>query len=674
MKILSKLAFLVAFILFTNLAIAQRDIEPKLIFSDTSSYLFTGEWQYLSTEIYLFNGEKFSNLINELDFGRTKPKSGFSRRKGLSEEYLEYLFITASLKNVRFFGDKDLTYPLYNFQISRDKESKYRTYVSDNIDHIRIIDNLPLYSASDFIDAEIRVKAISNNDKDQILSLVSTQLRNISKITNPTTAILSIIGEFGNFIDANTRKKEYQFSSTIRLFEQKNFDTRIHSIKVYALTTANSKAVDMNTKPLSDFLDTINHSSVNKPLLKQLVTYDEYPLIVVVNYKSLYNMEEVTGDEVNFANIEKRKLKIENDYRAALINGETYRQEKDYISFLTVFANLKNHLEVYGLNYKTGNTDAIGGSLFRLLQYYRQLLKTNDELRFKYRGNSTYQTIFNKEYESILGYASLYLDGDHNLQQLKQLVKTLLLLEINPSISNQSLESTIAALRFSDFFKSDLMNQSLEGQLIYSHLNRLEDQLFRSAFEGEIKKLNDTPININTKDASSNLKELVRNTSCGLCRNKGLEAIRMFELRMEEFNRQAELTHHDSLVRSLQTWIFMKFEKLQLVRSNFNSCFTAENQTENTTYLQGKIAEVDRDLNNMKDFIKIDLSSKDVSMIQNMDQKLIRLKQNIEESLNLVCQLKTDLCITKPILVDTLKTTKILIQDELIKIDSLKHE
>lgn len=661
-------------LLFTISTYAQRDIEPKLIFSDTSSFSFTGEWQYLSTEIYLFNGEKFSNLINELDFDKTKPKGGFSRRKGISEEYLEYLFITASLKNVRFFGDKDLTYPLYNFQISRDKDSKYRTYVSDNIDHIRIIDNLPLYSANDFIDAEIRVKAITNNDKDQILSLVSTQLKNISKLVNPTAAILGIVGEFGNFIDANTRKKEYQFSSTIRLFEQKNFDTRIHSIKVYALTTANSKAVDTNTKPLADMLDTISHASVNKPLLKKFINYDEYPLIVVVNYKSLYNMEEVTGDEVNFANIEKRKLKIENDYRAGLINAETYRQEKDYISFLTVFTNLKNHIEVYGLNYKTGNTDAIGGSLFRLLQYYRQLLKTYDEIKFKYRGNSSYQTIFNKEYESILGYASLYLDGDHNLQQLKLLVKTLINLEANPPItSNQALESTIASLRFSDLFRSELMNQSMEGQLINSHINRLESQLFRSTFEGEIKKLGETHASHATKDAHSNLKELVRNTSCGLCRTKGLEAIREFELLLDEFNRQQELTHHDSLVRALQPWIFIQFERVQIIRNNFNSFNSPENQSENSTYLGSKLGEADRDLNNLKDFIKIDLSTKDVTMIQNMDMKLMKLKQNVLESLNLLCELKPDLCVPKTKTADTLNIRKRIIPEQSIKIDTLKR-
>lgn len=663
----------ICFTLFSSFLFAQRDIEPKLIFSDTSNYNFTGEWQYLSTEIYLFNGEKFSNLINELDFAKTKPKGGFFRKKGIQEEHLEYLFITATLNNVKFFSDKELTYPLYNFQISTDKDNKYQTFVSDNIDHIRIIDNLPLFSTKDFIDADIRVKAITNNDQDQFLNLVSSQLKNISKITNPTSAVLSIIGEFGNFLDANTRKKEYHFSSTIRLFEQKNFDTRVHSIKVYALTTANSKTVEMNTKPLADLLDTINHTSINKPFLKHYIDYNEYPLIVVVNYKSLYNMEEVTGDEVNFASIEKRKLKIETDYKAGLINAETYRQEKDYINFLTVFANLKNHLEVYGLNYKSGNTDAIGSSLFRLMQYYRQLLKTNEEFKYKYRGNSTYQSIFSKEYESILGYASLYFDGDHNLQQLKGLVRTLLSLETTPNVTtNQSLESTISALRFSDVFKPDLMNQSMEGQLIQAHLSRLEGQLFQNVFEIEITKVNETIAEQKTKDATTKLKEMVRNTSCGLCRTRGLDAIGDFDSRMNEYKRQQALLLHDSLTSVLQPWIFIQLERLQLIRNNFNAVYTPDNQTEHSNYLLSKLNEADRDLNNLKDFIKIDLSTKEISIIQNMDSKLEKLKQNVTESLNFICNLKPELCSAN------LKSSEILInqkqevQEDVVKKDTIR--
>lgn len=627
-------------ILFTNLAKSQRDIEPMLIFSDTSNFDFTGEWQYLSTDIYLFNGENFGNLINELDFAKAKPTKRAPRRKGLEEERLEYLLITANLKNVKFFGGNDITYPLYNFQISRDKESKYQIFVSDNIESIRIIDNLPLYSASNFIDAEIKVRAITNNDRDQMLNLVASQLRNISKLLNPSAAIFGIIGEFGNFIDANTRKKEYRFSSTIRLFEQKNFDTRIHSIKVYALSTANSKPVEIDPKALSLYLDTLNQSTVNKLTLKKLISHSEYPLVVVVNYKSLYDMVEVTGDEVNFANIEKRKFKIESDFRAGLINADTYRQEKDYINFLTVFANLKSNLEVYSLSYKTGNTDALSSSLFRMLQYYRQLIKASDEIKFKYKGNTTFLNVFKKEYESILGYASLYLDDDHNLKQLKKLVKTLIELEVNPNVLQQSHESIISSLRFSDMFKTDMMTQSQEGQLISNHLQRLEELYYQNAFETEIKNLS----SINAQSDITSLKQRVRNTPCGICRNRGLDAIKEYESRYNEYQRKKELAKVDSLINIMKPWVFNKLQSIHFIKSNFIVQFPTSDGKDGSTYLQELIDIAERDVNNIKDFMNIDVAEKDISIINNLYDKIQTLKAKVDETLSNVCKLKPALC------------------------------
>ncbi len=659
--------------LFTKTAISQRDIEPRLVFSDTSTFQFTGEWQYLSTDIYLFNGEKFSNLINELDFVKNQQKPGLFRKKGLNAEYLEYLFITANLKNVRFFGNNDLTYPLYNFQIGKDKDNKYRTFVSDNIDHIRIIDNLPLYSASDFIDAEIRVKAITNSDKDQVLGLVANQLKNISKIMNPTDAILGIIGEFGSFLESNSRKKEYHFSSTIRLFEQKNFDTRIHSIKVYALTTGNSQQVMLNTLPISAFLDSTENPEVNRQVLKRLVTYHEYPLIVVVNYKSLYKMEQMSGDEVSFANIEKRKYKIENDFRSGLINADTYRQEKDFVNFLTVFANLKNHIDVYNLNYKTGNSDAISGSLFRLLQYYRQLLKTYDEIKFKYRGNSTYQSVFSKEYESILGFAALYLDDDHNLKQLKELVKTLVNLETDANKNKSDLETTLSVLRFSDVIRNEQFSQSLEGQLIQQNISRIEKELYRATYEKEVITLDRTTVNSTSKDAAQKLRGMIQNTSCLLCKSKGFEAINNFGIRMEEYNRQVEVSKNDSMVKTIQPWIYVMLEKVQSASANLQQVYGANSSSEGAKYLTTKLKEAERDLKNIQDFMRIDVAAKDYATVQSVNQKLYQYKKSVDEALTLVCQLKPDLCNpdfkSQKVIADQVKTAGVayLLSDSLIR-------
>ncbi len=635
---------LIALVLVSVTSFSQRDIEPKLIFSDTANFYFTGEWQYLSTDIFMFNGDKFSNLINELDFARLEPKAKRRKKTVLEQENLEYLFIIASLKNVKFFGDNDITYPLYNFQISRDKESKYQTFVSDNIDHVRIIDNLPLYSAKDYIDAEIRVRAITNNDKDQILSLVATQLKNLSKILTPTDAVMAIIGEFGNFIESNSKKKEYKFSSTIRLFEQKNFDNRVHSIKLYALSTANSNPIEIATEPFRSFLDTEQHGKVSRDVLRQLLAYKHYPVIVVVNYKSLYRMDPVSGDEVTFANIEKRKIKYENDYRLGLINAETYRQEKDFTTFLTVFANFKNHLDVYNLNYRTGNTDAISGSLFRVMQYYRQLIKAFEEMKFKYKGNNAFTSIFNREYESVLGFASLYLDGDHNLKSTKDLVNTLIRLEGVGNIPTNELEQYIAALQFSGIFKPELMNQNLEGQLVNSQISRLENDLYRVSFEKEVQKLNETQATKQTKNATSALLALTKNTSCGLCRERAIAAINAFGQRMDEFNRKQELQRKDSIVVTLEPWVFKKLEQLQAIKGNFETIYSSDSNLESTKYLNNKVTEVERDMNNVKDFMKVDVTSKDLSTIANLNQKLITYQKQVDETLKLICDLKPELC------------------------------
>lgn len=638
-----------ALMLTFSSAKSQRDIEPTLIFSDTVNYHFSGEWQYLSSDIYLFNGERFSKLINELDFVRQdKESSGglFRRKTSLNEEFLEYLFITVRLKNVKFFGDNDVTYPLYNFQISKDKDNKYQTFVSDNIDYVRLIDNLPLYSASDFIDAELKVRAITNNDRDQILGLVASQLKSLSKIQTPTNALLGIIGEFGNFIEANTKKKEYRFSSTIRLFEQKNFDTRLHSVRIYALTTNNSKPILVDLEPIKALLDTSPSPEVNRKLLADLLNYKDYPLIVVANYKSLYRMEQVTGDEVNFANIEKRKLKIENDYKAGLINVETYRQERDFISFITIFANLKNHLEVYSLNYRTGNTEAIAGGLFKLTQYYRQLIKAYDEIQFKYRGNSTYQTVFKKEYESIMGYAGLYLDEDHNLKGVKDLVQTLVNIEKGvPIKTTAQLESTIGSLRFSDVFRPHHTEQTIEGQLIRASIEKYEQQLYTQHFEKSIAKLDKTVPDKSNRNAPDELRQMLRSTSCGLCRTKGFDAINAYNMRYEEFERQLALMRRDSIVREYQAWIFAQIQKTGIAKENLNTFYPEKRNSETRNYLETKLMEADRDIKNLQDFIRIDVSSRDLSMVDNLNKKLIDTKQQAERAIELLCSLKPELCI-----------------------------
>lgn len=647
-----KIAFTFLLVLAVARALAQHDVNTTLCFSDTVKFSFSSEWQYLSTDIYLFNGEKFSKLINEMNF---EPKRGWLK-KNWSQEELEYLFITAQLKDVKFFGDKDIAYPIYNFQVNRDKDNKYQTFVSDKIDKIRIIDNLPLYTASDKIDAEIKVRAITTNERDQLISLVATQLQTMSKIPTPTTAVFSLLKEFGNFLEANSKRKEYRFSSTIRLFEQKNFDTRLHSIKIYSLTTDKSRPLTLNTSNLKSYMDTVRTSEINRDVLDSLLRYRQYPLIVVANYKSLYKMEQIRGDEVNQSNIDKRKLRIENDFKAGLINGETYRQEKDFINFLTVFSGLKGMMEIYSLNYRMGNPDAVTNGLFKVLQGYRQLLKLYDEIEFKYRNNSTFLTVFKSEYTSILGFASLYLEDDQNLKQTKNLVKTMVALEkeiklVDPYVCENNLRN----LRFSDIFKRANLEQAIEGQIIINQIGLLEKFIFEKSFAPEIAKLGTVKPLPQNVSAPEKLKEKANNTACVTCREQSLAAIKDFYDGLNSYYKAIALRRRDSIALVVENKLFSYFDKTELIEKNIKYQYR-DTLPASVEFLRGKLLEIKRDMGNLNDFTKINVADKPLNIIDELNSKLVGLIGSIEENLSYIAEKRPDF--VKPVPVQPAKVDK----------------
>jgi len=623
---------------------AQTNIEPYLLYSDTVTFPFTSEWQYLSTDIFLFNPDKFGDVINELDFYEYAAGKKRRKKKKSPQEWIEYLFITASLRNVRFFGDAEVTYPLYHFQVSSDPKMGYQSLASDNIDHVRVLDNLPLASAADNIDAEIRVHAITGNNGDMILQMVAAQLKNIAKITTPIGAVMSLVGEFGNLLDANTKKREYRFSSTIRLFEQRNFDRRIHSIKIYELKTASSQHHEMAITPLRQFLDTVGLGMQTRASLRRILPARDYPLVVVINYKSQYRVQPLTGDEVTFANIEKRKLKVENDFRQGVITPETYRQERDFAAFLTVFATFKNHLEVYKLNYRSGNTDAIAGSLFTLMQHYRGLVKSYAEMQYKYEGNRAFASLFAPEYQRIIGFADQYLADDYNLRSVQELVKTLNAIEQGQQPADAlALESTIKCLRFSDHFQQDMMNAQPEGMLIRGQLARLEENLYRVLFVPQIDSLARVPATNETRNAPQNLLRLTRATSCMPCRDSAYKAVDKFNAKMELLDLKRVLLRRDSLVSSYSPWVFSQVTTLQRVRENYDALYASDTMSKANAYLAAQVEQAEANLSHLQEFMSLDLHNRGLETVQTLVERLEVYRKRLEESLRTLNEMTPEL-------------------------------
>ena len=620
-------------------ASAQLSIETRLCYSDTTRFNFTGEWQYLSTDIYLFNGNKFSRVINELD-----NKSG-KRKKGLSEEQLEYLYITAQLINVRFFGDNNVVYPLYNFRINKDKENKYQTLVSDNIESIRIIDNLPLYSANDKIDAKIDVNAITHNDRDNIFGVIGAQLRNLANLMIPSNAVLSLIGEMGSFIESNSKKKEYKFSSTIRLFEQKNFDTRLHSIRIYAITAQTTPAVRLNDIKLKRYFDTCNMPELSRGMLDKLIGYQHYPLIVVANYKSLYRMASISGDEVSFANIDKRKVQIENNYSNKLISEETYRQERDFITFLTIFANFKSQLELYTLNARMANVEATFNALGTTTQQYCSLLESYEKINYKYRNNKTFSSVFQSEYKSILDFADFYLENDHNLRAAKSMVSSMYTLNSDGIPQQPSeIEAALRNLRFIDNMSSDFKTKAKDAQTINILIRNLENSLMTKSFNADIQTVKTMSAVSEKAEVLQRLKERMGTTHCITCRDKAMESIKSYNNRYEEYIKRQILRTHDSIVIASRADLNEYMSLYKNLSLQFNQIPNPLDGIGNDTtlfqmqYIQisRKLTEVSNGIEDLGNFINYDVKDKSIDIIESLDQKINDVKLKTHENITFV--------------------------------------
>ena len=616
---------------------AQNGIDIRLGYRYDDKFNFTDEWQYLSTDIYLFNGQKFTRVINEL-------RTGAARNKKNYRQELEYLLITAQLKNLKLFGNENIVYPLYNFYVKNDKK-ELTAQVSDNIDVIRIIDKMPLSVTDKSIDATIEAKAIANNADDQVFNVVASQLQNLAKLATPSTALLSLVGEFGKLLGTSSHKTEYKFSSTIRLYEGHNFDTRLHSVRVYALVPPDVKNVMFKTAKANELLAS-SPNGLDRRRLETVFDYKEYPYLVVANYKSLYKTDVLSGNEINTDLIEKRKQKINNAHEAGLVNDETYKQEMYFIEFLRSFADLKQSLNYYKLNYKNNTSEINSKSLFSIIQNYKAL-KTLQRVRDReFARNTTYQNIFRSEYNTIVNNAEIYLDGDHNLKNSKDLVLTLLELENdNKNQMNAARrELYLTKLHSVDLPGKDFLAATIEGEAITRYLTDLERAQYTEVFEKEINRLKDIPANDETLPQRINLAEKASATKCYLCRENVKSALVSYDGRYQNYQLKLAVDKKNNLQATTDKKSLEYLKKIYCFDSNLKAQYTPQTLPPHLAELAERSTELSRQVEQLSALGKETPDETRLDTVQEYNIKMARLLKELDEGYNTLCTVEKNLC------------------------------
>jgi hypothetical protein len=628
------------FLLISQQVLAQKNIETRLGYSYTDQFEFSDEWQYLSTDIYLFNGSKFTRVLNELESGVKRPKKRYRNK-------LEYLLITAQLKNMKLFGNDEIVYPLYNFYVDQEKDN-YKTQVSDNLEVVRIIDKMPLSSTQNNIDATINAKAITNDGGDEVFGMVAKQLVNLSKLTTPTGAVLSLVGEFGNLLSTRTSKREYRFSSTIRLYEGQDFDTRLHSVKVYVFVPGEVKTVTIKSARLADYLAK-NPNKLERRMLEEMTNYKDYPYMVIANYKSLYKMDVLTGDEVTLDLIEKRKQKIQNAYEQQLVNDETFRQEKLFVEFLRVFAEMKQQLNIYRLNYRNNSPEINARNLFAIIQEYKRLKATMDAREAEFKTNSTYKNIFKNEYQSILTNADLYLEADHNLKSGKLLVNTLRELENDPANYNtpEKREKALAKLYAVELPRPDLLSASVEGEAIVRLKAKLEELQYASVFEKDVKKLDDTPASDETIVVRNALQDKVNASNCLSCRDKVRDAVTAYNKRYESYKLREAVHDMTKLRNEAEQQVFTYLRQQLCFESNLQATAVATTDNGMDSYYARIKEKSDAFSTSIKTLDALAKQQPEISQLQKVQdyaKQLQRLLQEAKQNYTILCSIDSKLC------------------------------
>lgn len=625
------------FFLFVASLTAQKDIEARLVFKENVDFQFTDEWQYLTTDIYLFNGSKFNNVINQV----------IETKRWRKDNEIQTLFISATIKDVNLTGTKkDIVYPLYNFQIKEEKNKELKTSASDNMEVIRVIDKLPLSSSVNYIDATIDIETVTRNLKKELFNMAADQLLNVSTIENPTEAILSLVGEIGKFIVSNTQNTDYKFSSTIRLYEDHNFDMKLHSMRVYVFIPSNTRSVYFNTKKMSKFVKSSPESHLDRTQIEDLINHSQYPYLVVVNYKSLYSLDVITGDEINLEIIEKRNVKVENAKNLGLIKDEPYRQEKYFIEFLEVFNQLKNSLNLYKLNYEIRNTDAITINLFTIIQDFGNLKRTYQQRLTRFKDNPTFQKLFKSEYESIYGNAELYLEKDANLKNCKEIVDLLWDLRGKKvhNFSPDQMETYLRVLHSIKLPDSEFLSKSVEGQTLMKWIDNIENRLFSQIYQAQINRLKTTPANPETIELRNELRNKVKATNCKLCRNKAIDAISDYNHRYEEYKISLLVDKKDSLIHAAGNKIFDFFIKKDCINKGLEDKEMSASIGSGKEFLRIKHDELVTKLDKLEKLISEQPRFKKESEINDYMNRIQTLLDELSEGYKNICKRYNELC------------------------------
>lgn len=633
-----KLFFSLIFILLLTTyqsTIAQTTIKTISALKHKCNYTFSPDWQYLSTDLYLLNPQKFSNLLNDI----AAANSGKKKKKKFNEEFIQSLFIKAKLQNLKFLGG-DVVYPIYNFKASENKD--YTTVETGNVEVVRLIDYLPLNESNEVIDAEISGEVITQKNSNEFLKLIGVQLQGLAKNSKPNIAVLDLIGELGKYIESKTAGKQYKFSSTIRLYEGQDFNKRLHSVNVFVFAPSSLTKVNLMAENLTNYLDTASQPEIDQEKLVKLIAYKKYPMVVIANYKSRYNSQLIIGDQINFDYLNKRKIKIQSAFENELINKTTYNQELKLIEFLEFFADLKLNINNYKLNLKNNITNDYSKNLFVILKIYRDLLKTKNLRLIQFHGNQEFENEFLPKYDNVITTSGLYLNEQNSLTNIKQVAE---LLELGTNNDPGQLNADIAENRLRQLYSVKIPKDEINSEQakeIRRLAANLEQNLHSHIFLPLIVKINQLTSDENGLREKEKIENNFGNTYCKKCKEELSAALTDYNTRYQKSEKNKLLQKNEEIRQKTVATLFKSLERKRCIEK-----VISQNTDSLSTY--NKLISIELEklnilINDTGELLKTDSKATDAQQLNEQNYMLEAYIRKLETGFVNLCKNIGDDC------------------------------
>ncbi len=615
-------------------ASAQDMLTVNPEFKKVSSFEFNNEWHYLTSEMFLFNGTKFQPLVNDL-YANVPKKSKTSLPSP------ENILITAKIDGTAL---GNLSYPIFNFNISTGSNGQLMTYTMDSYEAIRIMDNLPLSSLSNGkIDCNINVDLITKDKPNKIYEFVASQLGQISNwTTTPLTAAKTLVGELGNLITTKTNNKEYKFNSTIRLYEEEDFSKRVASISVYSFIPSRIHQAGIDSSAIAKYLNTNDNPKLDRSRLNTLIRCDKYPFMVIVNYKSKYVSEPVIGDETTSETVDARLTKVKKAYESGLLSSDIYTQELKLVEYLYAFVTLKSSINNYLLNYKNKITDDFRMQYTQIYDNYLHLRGILNTRKIEFAKSAIFINEFLSTYNTILTNAEMYLDGDNNLRNLKNIAKLMTDPDADAAKFDAERNEKNLAILHSVEFPTDHPEFNNVADLM-AKISKLENEQYKNVFSKKVDKLKLMQPSAEATTFCESLKNEMNTTYCRSCRENVNSAINDYLQRLDSENLRNAQKRLSNTISQAKDQIFNILQKEKIIRKHFEQDY-GDTLPDDVEYIYEDFEKLQNNREKLQSVIKKDYSDQNTTQLNLISDNIEYEAQDLAKILDNICKKMPELC------------------------------